>query len=152
VAGIETRRLTEGDGVIATRLFALMADVFGEGTRAELAAAYVDALLRRSDFWAVAAFIDGELAGGLTAHALPMTRSESSEIFIYDLAVRADRQRRGVGRRLVGALRGMAAAQGIQDVFVPADDEDAHALAFYRAIGGDGAPVTIFVFPRDTSG
>ena len=152
MAGIETRRLTEGDGVIATRLFALMADVFGEGTRAELAAAYVDALLRRSDFWAVAAFIDGELAGGLTAHALPMTRSESSEIFIYDLAVRADRQRRGVGRRLVGALRGMAAAQGIQDVFVPADDEDAHALAFYRAIGGDGAPVTIFVFPRDTSG
>jgi aminoglycoside 3-N-acetyltransferase I len=151
VAGaIETRRLTQDDTTLATQLFALMAEVFDEGPRAELRAAYVDGLLRRPDFWAIAAFVDGELAGGLTAHTLPMTRSESFEIFIYDLAVRADRQRRGVGRRLVGALREMAAAEGIDDVFVPADDEDAHALAFYRALGADGAPVTIFVFPPNT--
>ena len=149
--GIETRRLTQDDTTLATQLFALMAEVFEEGPRAELGTAYVDSLLRRPDFWAVAAFVDGELAGGLTAHTLPMTRSESFEIFIYDLAVRADRQRRGVGRRLVRALRDMAAAEGIHDVFVPADDEDAHALAFYRALGADGAPVTIFVFPRNTS-
>lgn len=32
------------------------------------------------------------------------------------------------------------------DVFVPADDEDTHALDFYQAIGGLGTPVTIFTF------
>ena len=74
--GIETRRLTQDDTTLATQLFALMAEVFEEGPRAALGTAYVDSLLRRPDFWAVAAFIDGELAGGLTAHTLPMTRGE----------------------------------------------------------------------------
>ena len=72
-----------------------------------------------------------------------------SEIFIYDIAVRADRQRQGVGRRLIGALREMAATQGIHDLFVPADDEDAHALEFYRALGATGSPVTFFAFSRN---
>ena len=146
--GIETRRLGPEDLAVATRLFALIAEVFGEGTGAVLEPTYIEGLLRRPDFWAVAAFSDGDVVGGLTAHTLPMTRSKSSEILIYDLAVRADRQRRGVGRRLIGALRELAAAQGIHDVFVPADDEDTHALAFYRALGADGSPVTLFVFPH----
>jgi aminoglycoside 3-N-acetyltransferase I len=75
-----------------------------------------------------------------------MTRNRSSELFIYDLAVRPDRQRRGVGRALVAAIRQMAAAEGITTSFVAAADEDTHALSFYRAIGGDGAAVTIFTF------
>ena len=59
--------------------------------------------------------------GGLTAHALPMTRSPEAELFIYDLAVRADRQRRGIGRTLVLATldRAKAVAQVLQDDGVP---------------------------------
>ena len=60
------------------------------------------------------------IIGGLTAHTLPMTRDESAEIFIYDLAVRADRQRRGVGRLLINTLRADATAAGIGVVFVAA--------------------------------
>jgi aminoglycoside 3-N-acetyltransferase I len=56
----------------------------------------------------------------------------------------------GIGRRLVEALRD--AANAIEaDVFVPADDEDLHALDFYRALGGEPAPVTIFTFPAASS-
>ena len=77
-----------------------------------------------------------------------MTRTESSEIFIYDLAVHPDHQRTGVGRRLVAELRAQAAALGIGELFVPADNEDVHALDFYRAIGGAAAPVTIFTFTQ----
>ena len=145
---IEIRRFSREDVAAARQMFALMAEVFEEDAR-PLGTGYVDRLLGRVEFWALAAFIDGELVGGLTAHTLPMTRAESCELFIYDIAVRADRQRQGIGRRLVGALREMAAAQGIHDLFVPADDDDAHALEFYRALGATGSPVTLFVFSPD---
>ncbi len=138
-------RLSAGDRDVARRLFTLMAEVFDEGCE-PLSDAYVDSLLSREGFWAVAAFAGEELVGGLTAHTLPMTRSESAEIFIFDIAVHADHQRRGVGRRLVTTLREEAARAGIETVFVPADDEDEHALDFYRALGGDPASVTIFTF------
>ena len=85
-------------------------------------------------------------SGGLTAHTLPMTRSESREIFIYDVAVRADHQRRGVGRLLLRHLARLANDAGIVDLFVPADDEDVHALEFYRALGGAASRVTFFSF------
>jgi aminoglycoside 3-N-acetyltransferase I len=141
-------RLAPGDSAQARALFGLMADVFEED-RGELSDAYVDALLGRAKFWAIAAFVGDEIVGGITAHTLPMTRSEVSEIFIYDLAVRRDHQRKGVGRQLVTYLRLAAAAIGIRLVFVPAANDDAHALEFYRAIGGSAAPVTVFTFIRD---
>ena len=72
----------------------------------------------------MAAFVEDQLVGGVTAHALPMTTSESSELFIYDIAVRPDVQRQGIGRALMTALRAAATAEGIGDVFVPADNED----------------------------
>lgn len=146
---ITIERLTTADAARARDLFALMARVFeeDEGEPAEpVSQAYAAGVLARPDFWALAASVDGRLVGGLTAHTLPMTRAEASEVFIYDLAVVPEWQRRGIGRRLVAALRERASARGIGVVFVPADDEDTHALDFYRAIGGEAAPVTIFTF------
>ncbi|APR78844.1 Hypothetical protein A7982_04191 [Minicystis rosea] len=123
-----------------------MAEVFAEDYE-QLGDGYLDRLLSRQDFWAIAAFTDDDdLIGGITAHTLPMTRTEASEIFIYDIAVRGDQQRKGVGRLLMTVLRGEAAGIGIQDVFVPADDDNAQALDFYRALGGVPSPVTFFTF------
>jgi aminoglycoside 3-N-acetyltransferase I len=143
---MRTDRLTIAAPDIARRLFVVMAEVFEEPC-VPLGDAYLARLLARDDFWAIAAFDDaGDIIGGITAHTLPMTRAESAEIFIYDIAVRAQNQRQGVGRGLMEALRAAAAAIGIDDVFVPADDDDQHALDFYRALGGAAAPVTIFTF------
>jgi aminoglycoside 3-N-acetyltransferase I len=142
---LQIRRLRAGDRDLARHLFAVMAEVFEEpGER--LSDSYLDALLGRETFWAIAALSHDEVVGGLTAHTLPMTRTESAEVFIYDVAVRADRQRQGIGRQLVTALRAAASATGFGDVFVPADTADGHALDFYRALGGVPAPVTMFTF------
>lgn len=148
MAELRIQRLTTGDRDLARRLFAMMAEVFEE-PGAALSDAYLDALLPRPDFWAMAALSGDDVVGGVTAHALPMTRAETSELFIYDVAVRADCQRRGVGRQLLTSLLEAASAAGIGEAFVPADDEDTHALDFYRALGGVGAPVTIFTFSTE---
>jgi aminoglycoside 3-N-acetyltransferase I len=79
-----------------------------------------------------------------------MTRQPSSEIFIYDIAVRADWQRQGVGRTLIVTLRAAAEAEGINDIFVPADNEDTHALDFYRSLGAEPTAVTHFTFQSRT--
>jgi aminoglycoside 3-N-acetyltransferase I len=142
---MKTKRLGTTDREQARQLFTLMAEVFEEDHR-ELDDAYIEGLLRRADFWVIAAFADDELIGGVTAHTLPMTRSRSSELFIYDVAVRPDHQREGAGRELLAALREQAAAIGIHDVFVAADNDDRHALSFYRALGGVSSAVAIFTF------
>ncbi|WPB79325.1 GNAT family N-acetyltransferase [Archangium violaceum] len=143
------KRLKAGDRELAKVLFTVMVEVFEEGS-GELSDGYIDRLLGREDFWAIAAFVDNDIVGGLTAHTLPMTRAEYSEIFIYDIAVRSDHQRKGIGRGLIEELRSQAAGMGIRELFVPADNEDVHALDFYRALGGEAAPVTIFTFTDDS--
>lgn len=144
---IRIRRLVAGDESVAVDLFAMMASVFEEREQvALLDGEYVRTLLARQDFFAVAALRGGEVVGGVTGHVLPMTRSRTAELFIYDLAVRPESQRRGVGRMLLESLRNHAQSQGIATSFVAADNEDTHALSFYRALGGEPAPVTMFTF------
>jgi aminoglycoside 3-N-acetyltransferase I len=139
------RRLETSDRDLARSLFLLMAAVFEEESK-PLSDGYVDRLLADPSFWVIAALDGEQLAGGLTAHTLPMTRTESSELFVYDIAVRPAQQRRGVGRGLVKELLQAAAALGIGEMFVGADDEDTHALDFYRALGGVASAVTNFNF------
>ena len=139
------RRLQGSDRDTARETFELMARVF-ETESTPLSDGYIDALLARPDFWVISAAIDGEVVGGLTAHTLAMTVYEGSEVFLYDIAVSEPFQRRGIGRRLVAALLDGARSLGIDTMFVPADDEDTHALDFYRALNGAPMAVTIFDF------
>lgn len=145
IADIVVRRLGPADRRLAQQTFEMMTAVFAEDGDA-LSDRNVDDLLARPDFWALTALFRGEPVGGITAHVLPMTRSEARELFIYDLGVHAAHQRRGIGRQLVETLCRDAAAAGVPVAFVPADVEDDHAVAFYTALRGEPAPVTIFTF------
>lgn len=103
-------------------------------------------MLNRDDFLVIAGLADGVPIAGLTAYVLPLTRSETAEIFIYDIAVAPTHQRQGVGRRLVQEVRSIATRRNIATTWVPADNEDDFALEFYRSIGGTPQAVTIFNF------
>ena len=141
--GATIRRLGLADQAAARATFSLMAKVFDEGVE-PLSDGYLDQLLRRPEFWVLAAFENDRAIGGLTGHELMMTRSEATEIFLYDIAVDTEHHRRGIGRRLVDTLRTMARTEGIDVIFVPADNQDTHALDFYRSLGGRPAAVTMF--------
>lgn len=147
VSEILVRRLGPADVQLAAATLTMMAEVFDE-TREPLSTAYIRALLARPDFWLLAASSDARPVGGVTAFTLPLTRVESSELFIYDLAVHGEYQRRGIGRALVGELNAQTAREGIRVAWVPADNEDTHALEFYRSLGAAESPVTVFTLGR----
>jgi aminoglycoside 3-N-acetyltransferase I len=142
---ISIKRLTPYDIREARTLFEVLAATFEEPSMA-LSDTYLHKILSRTDFWALAAIDHGVIVGGLTAHTLSMTRSESEELFIYDLAVRGDCRRRGVGTALLGGLRTLAKAAGIGCIFVAADSDDSHALEFYRYCGGTASAAVMFSF------
>ena len=143
--GISIKRLAVADEKLAQQTFLIMAQVFNEDS-APLGSLYLKGLLRRSDFGAFAALVGKEVVGGITGFYLPLTRLERRELFIYDLAVKVDWQRMGIGRALFDSLRKAAEAEGIGEGFVLADDEDTHALDFYRALFASASPVTAFSF------
>src|SRR4030095_3556782 len=103
-------------------------------------------LLSSKNFIALAALSKNEVVGGLTAYELPMYYSDSSEIFLYDLAVKPDYQRMGIGKGLIQSLKAHCLKQGIKEFFVMAHEEDEHAIEFYRATGGKGENVVNFLY------
>ena len=66
---------------------------------------------------------------------------KGTEMFLYELGVAEAHRGRGIGRSLVAALADLARGSGCYGMWVLTDDENAAALAAYRAAGGadDGA-------------
>lgn len=100
-------------------------------------AAYLQSLLARDTFIALAALAGGRVAGALVAYELIKFEQERSEIYIYDLAVAAPWRRQGVATALIRALQALAAERGAYVIFVQADtlEEDQPAIALYEKLG-----------------
>ena len=108
--------------------------------------AHLIKLLENTSFLVIAAISENEVIGGLTAYELPMVHIDGSEMFLYDMAVRPEYQRMGVGRALVQSLKEYCAKHKIGTFFVMAHEEDVHALEFYHATGGKSEKVVNFVY------
>jgi aminoglycoside 3-N-acetyltransferase I len=104
-------------------------------------------LLDNNYFLVFAAMQENAVIGGLTAYILPSYYSGSSEVYIYDLAVKPGFQRKGVGRNLLQELTGYCRQNNYKEFFVQADEADVHALEFYRVTGGSPEKVIHFNYP-----
>ncbi|KFG91091.1 Gentamicin 3'-N-acetyltransferase [Sphingobium herbicidovorans NBRC 16415] len=131
-------RLLRGDIETMRAVNALFADVFDDaGSYAALppSGAYLAELLDDPHFIALAA-LDGErVVGALAAYVLRKFEQQRSEIYIYDLAVAADRRRQGIATALIDALSPIAAVVGAWVIYVQADMEDEPAVALYTKLG-----------------
>jgi aminoglycoside 3-N-acetyltransferase I len=139
-------QLGKNDTALANKLIALFAEVFEEKKTAPTKNDHLYNLLNNPAFIALVALDDNKVIGGITAYELPMLAKAKSEIFIYDVAIKTEYQRKGIGRKLITALLALAKEKGVSEVFVAAHTEDTHALKFYQSLGGKAEKVNMFVF------
>lgn len=108
---------------------------------------HLEELLKNDPLMVYVIQLDDEIIGGLTAYVLPAYHFKSSEVYIYDLAIKAKFQRRGFGTLLMAAIKDDCRKLGFKEIFVQADVVDDHALKFYRATGGNPESVVHFNYP-----
>ena len=96
---------------------------------------YLERLLGRDTFIALAAVQGRQVVGGVTAYVLPKFEQERSEIYIYDLAVAETHRRQGIATAMIAELRRIAVLRGAYVIFVQADYGDDPAIALYTKLG-----------------
>lgn len=148
----EIRKLASQDLAEFRSLIDMFNRVFEEPLPSSASDKHLQKLLDSPSFIALATFVESEVVGGLTAYEFPMYQKDSSEILVYDLAVRPDYRRRGLGKQLLQHLKEYCSVSGIQVFFVLVHEEDEHAVEFYRATGGQGEKVINFVYEATARG
>lgn len=107
---------------------------------------YLQQLLKNEDFHAFVALQDYRVIGGLTAYTLPAYYSKSPLVYIYDVAVKTEFQRKGIGKMLIQSINEYCKLIGVEEVFVQADLEDINAIDFYHSTGGQAENVIHFTY------
>ena len=135
---VTPRRLGPADVPLLRTLNALFGTAFAdpETYRAEPPSdAYLEGLLAKEHVVALVALAGKEVLGGLVAYELDKFERARREVYIYDLAVRAEHRRQGVATALIEHLREIAARRGAWVVYVQADHGDDPAIALYEKLG-----------------
>jgi aminoglycoside 3-N-acetyltransferase I len=147
---IKIKRLDKEDVSIFHKLIKLFNEVFEMQSFTSTNELYLKELLKKNEFIAFAIIHENEIIGGLTAYELPLYYSEASEVFIYDIAVKPGFQRKGLGKKLLSALKEYCNQNGIKEIFVAANEEDKHALEFYRSTRSKAERVIHFSYSAGT--
>lgn len=137
-ADIHIHHLRETDTASMRSLLRVFGEVFDEEKiycSAQPSSTYLKGLLGKEEFFALAAFENENVVGGLTAYELQKYEQERSEIYIYDLAVLKAYRRRGIATALIEKLRRISARRGVYVMIVQADQGDDPAIALYSKLG-----------------
>ena len=143
---IEIKRLNESDLPFFKSMIDLFNIVFEEDRSNIGNDENLSGLLGNAQFIVMAALAEQEVVGGLTAYELPMYYADHSEVFVYDLAVKPEYQRRGIGKELIRSLKAECSRMGVSEFFVLAHEEDEHAIEFYHSTGGKSERVVNFLY------
>lgn len=93
-------------------------------------------LLRDERTIFLTAFEAGEPVGFVLAHDLPRRHDPPKKLLVYEIDVREDRRRRGIGGALMRELAKVARERGIRHGWVLTDYDNEAGLALYRSAGG----------------
>jgi aminoglycoside 3-N-acetyltransferase I len=132
------KQLSPAEVTVLKRMLVMFGEAFGEPETYQGAVpddGYLQALLGKPHFIAIAAVSGEEVVGGLAAYELEKFERARSEIYIYDLAVQEGHRRRGVATGLIRALAELARDRGAYVMFVQADRGDDPAIGLYQSLG-----------------
>ncbi|HET7172923.1 MAG TPA: GNAT family N-acetyltransferase [Nocardioidaceae bacterium] len=98
----------------------------------------------------LAAFIGAEPVGQLLAYELTRRHGDGKVMFTYEIGVRDDHRREGVGRLLFDELEKICRDREISRAFVITNLRNEAAMGFYRALGAtrDATDDVLFDFER----
>ena len=105
---------------------------------------HLNKLLARTDFICIAVIADNKVAGGLTAYEMPSYQGNYSEVYLYDIAVKQEYQRKGFGNLLIRSLKDYCKTHNIKTIFVEAHEEDTDAVNFYHTTKASAEKVIHF--------
>ena len=132
--------LTENDVALLQSINAMFGEAFDDNAHYSSnkpSSHYLQTLLGKSSFIALAA-LDGEkVVGAIAAYELQKFEQERSEIYIYDLAVVSTHRRKGIATAMIQELKTIGLARGAYVIYVQADKgvEDQPAIALYSKLG-----------------
>lgn len=136
-------RLQKSDLQSMEKLIELFSEVFEE-EHTIASKSQLEKLLSKRSFFALVAIEEREVVGGLTAYEMEQYYRDSSELYIYDIAVKESHQNQGIGKKLVSSLKEYALKNGIETIFVEAYSDDANAVKFYESTFGTSEKIDHF--------
>jgi aminoglycoside 3-N-acetyltransferase I len=138
------KKLAKNDLPLFKELILLFHEVFDIKNTKGAEESYLNNLLKKPGFIACVVIRENKVIGGLTAYELPLYYGNYSEVYIYDMAVKQEFQRQGIGKKLIAELKQICKKNGIREMFVEAHEEDKHAVDFYKSTGGKAERVVHF--------
>jgi aminoglycoside 3-N-acetyltransferase I len=112
---------------------------------------YLQQLLEKDSFFVFVALTDKyQVVGGLTSYTLEQYYAVNPLVYIFDLAVKTEFQRKGIGKKLMSGITAYCKEIGAEEVFVQADEIDEHALEFYHSTGGVPEKVVHYTYPLNS--
>lgn len=110
---------------------------------------YLYDILSRDTFHVIVAIQNGVVIGGLTAYELDMYKEETTEIFLYEIAVHPLYRRNGIAKELIESLKKTCAFKGIREMYVGTEMNNNPAKKLYEATGGKMEDIAWFVYEME---
>jgi ribosomal protein S18 acetylase RimI-like enzyme len=137
---IRVRRLTRGDEAIVQRLTADVDRFELPGMpprnllvpRIDVAARFLSVETNHL----LVAFAGDEPVGFLLAYELLRRHGDEPKMHLYEIGVREDYRRRGIGRSLIERFAELCRQRGARRAFVITDGSNPAAIALYASTGG----------------
>src|SRR6185295_15137544 len=98
---IKVEKLNHSDIHKFTELIRVFEDVFEMKNFKMPGEIYLQRLLEREDFFVFVALVKDKVVGGLTSYIMQQYYSKSPLVYIFDLAVKTELQRQGIGKMLI---------------------------------------------------
>ena len=143
---IEIKKLTHLDTDRLKQLLYLFEDVFEWPSFTMPSNKHLQRMLESPQHLVFTALLQGRIIGGLTAYVLEEFETENSLVYIYDLAVKTEYQRQGIGQQLIKGINVYCRQQGFAEVFVQSEEKDNYAVDFYRKTMDEEMKVIQFTY------